>query len=290
MATLQKRPPLEPAYANGPKRHVGCDEPLTANGLQTDDDLLKDVKDNDDTKESFLLIFLLFLAAVGIMLFVYLRFPNMSRLDQEKLKLPTSLEDAKDLGKVLSSYKEEYYLYVLLAFATIYVFLQTFAIPGSIFLSILAGFLFPFPLALFLVCLCSSLGASFCYTLSALVGKKLVKKYLPDRLAIWQKQIDHHRNDILNYMIFLRITPFLPNWFINISAPVLNVPLSSFFLGTFIGVAPPSFGFISAGFELYELTATGDAFSFKSISLVVISAVISIIPVLFRKKWQKKLE
>jgi len=30
--------------------------------------------------------------------------------------------------------------------------LQTFAIPGSIFLSILSGFLFPFPLALFLVC------------------------------------------------------------------------------------------------------------------------------------------
>ena len=50
MATLQKRPPLEPAYANGPKRHVGDDEPLTANGLQTDDDLLKDVKDNGNTR------------------------------------------------------------------------------------------------------------------------------------------------------------------------------------------------------------------------------------------------
>ena len=35
--------------------------------------------------------------------------------------------------------------------------LQTFAIPGSIFLSILSGFLFPFPLALFLVCLVSGM-------------------------------------------------------------------------------------------------------------------------------------
>lgn len=33
--------------------------------------------------------------------------------------------------------------------------LQTFAIPGSIFLSILSGYLYPFPLALFLVCLVS---------------------------------------------------------------------------------------------------------------------------------------
>lgn len=36
-----------------------------------------------------------------------------------------------------------------------FVSLQTFAIPGSIFLSILSGYLFPFPLALFLVCLVS---------------------------------------------------------------------------------------------------------------------------------------
>ena len=35
--------------------------------------------------------------------------------------------------------------------------LNAFAIPGSIFLSILSGFLFPFPLALFLVCLVSKL-------------------------------------------------------------------------------------------------------------------------------------
>ena len=34
-----------------------------------------------------------------------------------------------------------------------YISLQSFAIPGSIFLSILAGYLFSFPLALFLVCL-----------------------------------------------------------------------------------------------------------------------------------------
>ena len=32
-----------------------------------------------------------------------------------------------------------------------YLFLQTFAIPGSIFLSIISGYLFPFPVALTLV-------------------------------------------------------------------------------------------------------------------------------------------
>ena len=36
--------------------------------------------------------------------------------------------------------------------------MQTFAIPGSIFLSILSGYLFPFPLALAAVCFCSATG------------------------------------------------------------------------------------------------------------------------------------
>ena len=57
-----------------------------------------------------------------------------------------------------------------------------------------------------------------------------------------------------------------------------------------VGVAPPSFGFISAGFELYELTATGDAFSFKSITLIVIAAIVSLLPVVFRRRVQQKLE
>ena len=49
-------------------------------------------------------------------------------------------------------------------------------------------------------------------------------------------QVARHREHLLNYIIFLRITPFLPNWFINITSPVINVPLMPFFLGTFIGM------------------------------------------------------
>lgn len=113
--------------------------------------------------------------------------------------------------------------------------LQTFAIPGSIFLSILSGFLFPFYLALILVCCCSAIGASLCFFLSNLLGKKLVKKFFPEKAAEWSKAVNKHKNNLLNYIIFLRVTPFLPNWFINMSAPVIGVPLVPFALGTFIG-------------------------------------------------------
>lgn len=238
----------------------------------------------------FIVLGLIFFTSLVAIAFVYWSFPKLRPEDKARIKLPRDMEDAKGLGRALSNYTDEYFTQVLLGFVVIYIFLQTFAIPGSIFLSILSGFLFSFPLALFLVCLCSSVGASFCYLLFYLVGRRLVKHYIPDRVDQWCEQVNHHRDNLLSYVIFLRITPFLPNWFINISSPVIGVPLLPFFVGTFVGVAPPSFGFISAGVELYVLTTTGDVMSFKSIMIVIVSALLSLAPVIFKRQLRAKIE
>ncbi|KAM8762397.1 transmembrane protein 41B [Acanthopagrus latus] len=239
---------------------------------------------------SLLILVSIFTCAASVMYLVYRNFPELPDDEMEKIKIPKDMDDAKALGTVLSKYKDTYYTQVLVAYFATYVFLQTFAIPGSIFLSILSGYLYPFPLALFLVCLCSGLGASFCYLLSYLVGRPVVYKYLSERAQKWSQQVDKHRDHLINYIIFLRITPFLPNWFINITSPVINVPLGVFFVGTFLGVAPPSFVAINAGTTLYKLTTAGEAVSWNSLAVLGVLAVLSILPVCFQKKLQKKLE
>lgn len=205
------------------------------------------------------------------------------------MKLPRDIEDAKGLGQMLNRYTDRYFFTVTSGFFFTYIFLQSFAIPGSIFLSILSGFLFPFPLALFLVCLCSALGASFCYFFSYLVGRRLVFKYFPAKALKWSEQVGRHKDNLLNYMIFLRVTPFLPNWFINVTAPVIDVPIAPFFLGTFVGVAPPSFVAIQAGTTLHKLSSTRDAISWWSVSMLAIFAVLSLLPVIFKGKLKQKV-
>lgn len=242
------------------------------------------------TRMSLLILVSIFTCSASVMYLVYRNFPELPDDEMEKIKIPKDMDDAKALGTVLSKYKDTYYSQVLVAYFATYVFLQTFAIPGSIFLSILSGYLYPFPLALFLVCLCSGLGASFCYMLSYLVGRPIVYKYLTERAQKWSQQVDKHRDHLINYIIFLRITPFLPNWFINITSPVINVPLGVFFIGTFLGVAPPSFVAINAGTTLYKLTTAGEAVSWNSLAVLGVLAVLSILPVCFQKKLQKKLE
>jgi uncharacterized membrane protein YdjX (TVP38/TMEM64 family) len=36
-------------------------------------------------------------------------------------------------------------------------------------------------------------------------------------------------------MLFLRITPLLPNWFVNVASPIVGVPLHIFVLATLVG-------------------------------------------------------
>ena len=62
------------------------------------------------------------------------------------------------------------------------------------------------------------------------------------------------------------------------------------FVFAFLGVAPPSFGFISAGVELYVLTTTGDVMSFKSVMIVVVCAILSLLPVIFKRQLRAKIE
>lgn len=239
---------------------------------------------------SLLILVSIFLSAAFVMFLVYKNFPQLSEEERVNMKVPRDMDDAKALGKVLSKYKDTFYVEVLVAYFATYIFLQTFAIPGSIFLSILSGFLYPFPLALFLVCLCSGLGASFCYMLSYLVGRPVVYKYLTEKAVKWSQQVERHREHLINYIIFLRITPFLPNWFINITSPVINVPLKVFFIGTFLGVAPPSFIAIKAGTTLYQLTTAGEAVSWNSVFVLMILALLSILPAIFQKNLRQKFE
>jgi uncharacterized membrane protein YdjX (TVP38/TMEM64 family) len=244
--------------------------------------------DHRSTRTALFALLFIFSFSVLCLTLVYYNFPKLDPSERAHLKLPKNIEDAKKLGTVLSIYKDKYFVTVLSGFLVTYVFLQSFAIPGSIFLSILSGFLFPFSLALFLVCLCSAVGASLCYLLSYLVGRRIILKYWPERAAQWSAQVDKHKDHLLNYIIFLRITPFLPNWFINIASPLVDVPLKPFFLGTFFGVAPPSFIAIHAGTTLQKLTSSKSILSWTSVIMLIIFATIAIIPVVLKGKLKEK--
>jgi len=231
----------------------------------------------------------IFACSSFLMYNVYLNLPDFTVDERPHVKLPRNIDDAKELGKVVFNYRDTHYWPVLMSWSCAYVFMQTFSIPGSTFCSILAGFMWPWYQALPLICICSGTGASLCFLLSKIVGQPLVARFAPEKAAAWREKVKENQDDLFNYVLFLRITPFLPNWFINLTGPLVGVPLSPFFWGSVIGVAPLSMLAVQAGQVLEQLTSSSDTITYKSIFFVALMAVGSIAPVYYKRN-QKQVK
>jgi len=237
---------------------------------------------------AFFKILLLFSIGIVVLFGVFKLAPPLSEEEKKHVKLPKTMDDARALGDVLETYTDEYFGQVIYCYFTTYIFLQTFSIPGSVFLSVLAGYLFNTWMAMFFVCLCSAIGASFAYILAHIIGHIFVERFFQERVDKWRVQVDKNRDDLMSYMLFLRITPFLPNWFINFTSPILSIPLTTFFIATLFGVAPLSFIAVKAGKQLQKLIKFQDALTYDSILLVVAAAIVSLIPILVKKYFGKR--
>src|SRR2546423_4732020 len=127
-----------------------------------------------------------------------------------------------------------------------------------------------------------------CYLLSRKFGKTFVKEKFSEKLDRWAEQLRSHSQNLLNYIIVLRLSPFPPNWFANIAAPHVGVPLKIFFIGTFFGVAAPSLIHVQAGLTIEHLTNASDfkMFSFTNVFALTLIALAVLLPVWFRRKFE----
>ena len=55
------------------------------------------------------------------------------------------------------------------------------------------------------------------------------------------------REDALNYLLFLRLVPLFPFFVVNLVPALLDVPLRTFVVGTFLGIMPATLAFSVAG-------------------------------------------
>uniref|UniRef100_A0A8I6YN00 SNARE associated Golgi protein n=1 Tax=Hordeum vulgare subsp. vulgare TaxID=112509 RepID=A0A8I6YN00_HORVV len=201
----------------------------------------------------------------AVLVGVYL---SMLDSDYSFLKLPRNLHELQILTGHLENYTSDYTVQVLIGYCDVYIFMQTFMIPGTIFMSLLVGALFGQLRGVALVVFAASAGASSCYFLSKLIGKPLVFMLWPDKLTV---------------------TPTLPNTFINLASPMVDVLFHTFLLATLIGLIPAAYVTVRAGIALGELTSLSDLYDTQSVALLFLIGVVSVTPALLSKdKAQEK--
>ncbi|KAL5715713.1 hypothetical protein ACHQM5_017497 [Ranunculus cassubicifolius] len=201
-----------------------------------------------------------------------------------QIRLPRSISDLRLLKDHLATYANDYQAQFILGYCSTYIFMQTFMIPGTIFMSLLAGALFGVVKGLVLVVFNATAGACSCYFLSKLIGRPLVNWLWPEKLRFFHAEIGKRKEKLLNYMLFLRITPTLPNTFINLASPIVDIPFHIFFLATMVGLIPASYITVRAGLALGDLKSVKDLYDFKTLCVLFLIGSIIIIPTILKRK------
>ncbi|KNA14702.1 hypothetical protein SOVF_104560 [Spinacia oleracea] len=221
-----------------------------------------------------------FVFAIGLF-FIFMKMPAA---EYGKIKVPRSIADLRLLKDNLAIYASDHPAQFVLGYCSVYIFMQTFMIPGTIFMSLLAGALFGVSRGLLLVVFNSTAGASCCYFLSKLIGRPIVNWLWPEKLRFFQGEIAKRREKLMNYMLFLRVTPTLPNLFINLASPIVDIPFHVFFLATVVGLIPASFITVRAGLALGELKSVKDLYDFKTLAVLFLIGSVIIFPAIMKRK------
>uniref|UniRef100_A0A915Q7H9 SNARE associated Golgi protein n=1 Tax=Setaria digitata TaxID=48799 RepID=A0A915Q7H9_9BILA len=177
---------------------------------------------------------------------------------------PKTVSDLNLLVNYFTKYRENHSIYLSLLFSLAYLYKQSFAIPGSFAMNILAGALFGCWKALLLVCLLTTVGASCCYMLSLWFAKPVVEYFFDEQLQRLRYEFTENRYRRFTFLLCARLFPFTPQWLLNICLPLVNIPLSSFALSVFIGLIPYNLLCVQAGSVLSDLEDFSAVFSFTT--------------------------
>ena len=211
--------------------------------------------------------------------------------DRPLLHIPKSFDDLKALNGLLKKYRDIYPQRIVVCYVTTYLLyvalplpfplslsldsLQAFSVPGSMYLSILGGAVWGVPIALPLTCTCIATGATLCYFISAAFGPALltVPKWKA-RLDTWSEKLRQQKDNIISFLVILRIAPLPPHWVINIVCPHVGIGLVPFWTSTWLGVFGVTVIHTTIGGGLDEMTSAADFHLFSWKNFFLLSAVV----------------
>lgn len=227
-----------------------------------------------------------FLLSAAVLYFLSVNLPEHVGTDRSALKFPRNLEELTALASLLKDYKSDNIEYVLLLYCSAYLFKQTYAIPGSFFMNLLGGALFGSWSSFPLVCLLTASGATCCYLLSKYFGKSYIMHYFPDKVQLLQSKVHDNMDSLFFFLLFVRLFPMSPNWFLNMASPILDIPVHLFFVSVFIGLMPYNFICVQTGTMLTEIDSLDDIFTMATTAKLLGIAMVALLPGLLIKKFK----
>lgn len=110
-------------------------------------------------------------------------------------------------------------------------------------------------------------------------------RFFSKRILQFKHSLEQNKHNLFFYLLFLRITPLVPNWLLNISSPVVGVPYRHFLFATLLGLMPANIFHVNMGSEIATIKRIG--FDFKIIIFLAALGFIALIPIWVKKYFSK---
>ena len=167
-----------------------------------------------------------------------------------------SFEAIKTHKNLLLSWINMHYLLSVFWFILVYILVVALSIPGAVFLTLTAGFLFGALLGSIYVVIGATIGATCIF----LIVQFSIGAWLAEKNGTWVKKMQRgFQENALQYLLFLRLVPLFPFPVVNVVPGILNVKKSTYVIGTFFGIMPGSFVYAWLGHGLGYAFSSGQA-------------------------------
>jgi uncharacterized membrane protein YdjX (TVP38/TMEM64 family) len=198
---------------------------------------------------------------------------------------------AQDVLRGLDGWVAENFLLAVFAYMLFYAIAVSISVPGALWFTIGAGFLFGPWVGTGVAVFGATVGATIIFLAARYAFADWVREKFPGYV---KKLQDGFSRDAFTYVVILRLIPALPFFGINIATALLNVPVRAYFLGTLVGVIPGAYVYATVGDAIARAAAEGVP-SFGSlltpsvIGAMVAFALLAVLPWAYRR-FSKKSE
>jgi uncharacterized membrane protein YdjX (TVP38/TMEM64 family) len=191
-----------------------------------------------------------------------------------------TLEALKTHREQLAAINAAHRVAMVAAFMAIYVLQTALSLPGAAILSLAAGAIFGAVMGTVYANIAATIGATLAFLVTRYLLHDTVMRKFGNRLEKLNKELETRG---LNYLLFLRLVPIFPFFFINLAAGLTRLPLRTFVIGTMLGIIPGGFVYCNAGASLATVTTLGEVATPRVLGSFVLLGLFALVPVIYGK-------
>jgi uncharacterized membrane protein YdjX (TVP38/TMEM64 family) len=193
------------------------------------------------------------------------------RLDFESLKAHRA---------ELLAFTERHYAAMLIGGTLVYTLATAISFPAGVLLTLAMGLLFGRWVGTAAVTAAASVGATLAFLAARYLFADAVRRRMGPRL---QRLAKGFQQDAFSYILFVRLVPVFPFWLMNLVPAFTPVSARTFFVATFIGIAPGTFVFVNLGESLGRIESPRDLVGPGTLVALALLGLLSLLPIAFKK-------